>query len=121
MVNTTFLTTADVSAALVGAGFSTVYGISTPPMQALQAMIISIISRLFSDSSMMTNNLTNMNEGQKNQLIVAVLSGIMGYYKNPKGSMLKAVVTGVSQDLIGQELLKTFNFDDKSLLGGGTA
>jgi hypothetical protein len=119
MPNTTFLTTSDVSAALVGAGFSTVYGISTPPMQALQAMVISIIARLFPDSSMITNNITSMNEGQKNQLIVAVLSGIMGYYKNPKGSMFKAVVTGVSQDLIGQEILKTFNFEEKSLLGGG--
>ena len=120
MASTTFVTTSDVSAAIVGAGFSSVYGISTPPMQALQALVISIIARLFSDSTMVTNNMTNMTAGQKNQLIVGVLSGILGYYKNPKGSMFKSIITGVSQDLIGQEILTTFNFTDSTLLGGGT-
>ena len=118
--STSFVTTSDISAAIVGAGFSSVYGISTPPMQALQALVISIIARLFSDSSMMANNMSNMTMGQKNQLIVGILSGIFGYYKNPKGSLFKSVITGVSQDLIGQEILNTFNFTDSTLLGGGT-
>ena len=119
MASTSFVTTSDISAALVGAGFSSVYGISTPPMQALQALVVSIVARLASDSTMMTDNMKNMTSGQKNQLIVGILSGIFGYYRNPKASMFKSLITGVSQDLIGQEILTTFNFTDSTLLGGG--
>jgi hypothetical protein len=115
---TVFLTTSDVSAAVVGAGFSSVYGMSTPPMQALAALIISVVARLTSESTFMNNNLSSMNESQKNQLIVGVLSGIFGYYKSPKTNVIKSILTGISQDLIGQELLRTFNFEDKFIIGG---
>ena len=115
-----FITTSDISAAIVGAGFSSIYGLSTPPMQALQALVVSIIARLASDSSMVTSSMTtNMTNGNKNALIVGVLSGIIGYYRNPKNSMIKTVITGVSMDLLGSEILQTFNFQDAVLLGGG--
>ena len=114
-----FITTSDISAAIVGAGFSSIYGLSTPPMQALQALVVSIIARLASDSSVVTSSMTtNMTNGNKNALIVGVLSGIIGYYRNPKGSMIKTVITGVSMDLLGSEILQTFNFQDTVLLGG---
>ena len=115
-----FITTSDISAAIVGAGFPSVYGLSTPPMQALQALVVSIVARLASDSSVLTSTMTTtMSTGNKNQLIVGILSGIIGYYRNPKGSMIKTVITGISMDMLGGEILQTFNFQDTVLLGGG--
>jgi hypothetical protein len=114
-----FITTSDVSAAIVGAGFSSIYGMSTPPMVALQALVVSIVARLASDSTMMTSTMTTtMSSSNKNQLIVGILSGIIGYYRNPKTSMFKTIISGVSMDLLGSEILQTLNFPDTVLLGG---
>jgi hypothetical protein len=115
-----FITTSDISAAIVGAGFSSIYGLSTPPMVALQALVVSIVARLASDSSMLTSTMsTPISSSNKNQLIVGILSGIIGYYRNPKASMIKTLITGVSIDMLGGEVLQTFNFQDTVLLGGG--
>jgi len=116
-MTTSYLTTSDISAALVGAGFSSVYGLSTPPMQALASLVISIVSRIASQSAVMQNNMKNMNASQKNQFIVGVLSGVYGYYRNSRTNILKSILTGVSVDLIGQEILKTFNFEDSVIVG----
>jgi hypothetical protein len=117
-MSTQFLTSSDVSAAIVGAGFSSVYGMGTPMMFAVKTIIISVAARLSSTSTMMSGEALGMDPSQKNQLIVAVLNAIDSYARSKNQSVLKAVLSGVSIDLIGQEVLKLTRMEDKVLIGG---
>ena len=114
-----WLTTSDIASALVGAGFSEVYGtMGSTQMLAVRSLAVSILARMMSQSTTLTTAIPSLNADQKNQLIVGVLSGVISYYK--KQNLLKGVFTGVSIDLIGTEVLKLLKFDDKSLIGGST-
>ena len=115
-----WLTTSDIASALVGAGFSEVYGgtMGSTQMLAVRSLAVSILARMMSQSTTLTTAIPSLNADQKNQLIVGVLSGVISYYK--KQSLLRSVITGVSIDLIGTEVLKLLKFDDKSLIGGST-
>jgi hypothetical protein len=115
--STVFLTTSDVSAALVGAGFSSIYSTGTPAMFAVKSLVISVVSRLASTSTFMSTSLGSMDAGQKNQLVVGILSAIESYARSKNQNVLKAVVSGISIDLIGQEIIKLTNMEDKVLMG----
>ena len=119
-VTMNWLTTSDVASALVGAGFGEVYGstMGTTQMLAVRSLAVSILARMMSQSTTLTTAIPSLDADQKNQLIVGVLNGAISYYK--KQSLLKAVFTGISIDLIGTEVLKLLKFDDKALIGGST-
>ena len=108
------VTTSDLFAAGVGAGFSSLYGMGSPGTTAIKAAVISAVSRMVSESTMLPDmSLTN---DAKNQIVVAVLHALDAY--SGKGNPLKSAVSGVSVDLIAMEVMKLLNFTDQSLLGG---
>jgi hypothetical protein len=90
----------------------------TPAMFAVKTIIISVAARLASTSNMMSGETLGLDGAQKNQLIVAVLNAIDSYARSKNQSVLKAVLSGVSIDLIGQEVLKLTKMEDKTLIGG---
>ena len=110
---TEFLKTSDLMAVLVAAGWSNVYNISNPMTMGLRSGVISIIARLLS-SSEFSKKMTSLNSNQKNQFVVAILNAMEAY--RSKSSVMKGAFTGVAIDLIAQEVLNTFNFDDQSLI-----
>jgi hypothetical protein len=116
-ISTQFLTSSDVAAALVGAGYSSVYQNSTPGMFAAKSLVISIIARLASGSTFMSGETLGLDGNQKNQLLVALMNALEAYSKGNKSSVMKAVISGVSVDLLAQELLKIIRMEDKVLIG----
>ena len=112
-----FVTSSDVTAALVGAGFSEAYGgPGSPGMLAARSFVISVVARVASSSTTLTTAVPSLDGNQKNQLIIGVLNGIASYYKKEK--VLKGVVSGVSIDLIASEILRLTNMEDKVWIGG---
>jgi hypothetical protein len=107
------VTTSDVFAGVVGAGYSSVYGMASPGMSAVKAAVVSSVARLVSESTMLPA--TALTTDTKNQIVVAVLYALDSY--RTKGNPLKGAVTGVSVDLIAQEVMKLLNFTEKSLIG----
>jgi hypothetical protein len=114
---TQFLTSSDVAAALVGAGYSSVYQNSTPGMFGAKSLVISIIARLASSSTFMSGDTLGLGGNQKNQLLVALMNALESYARGNKSSVVKAVISGVSVDLLAQELLKIIRMEDKVLIG----
>ena len=112
-----WVTTSDVSAALVGAGWSSVYNTSTPGMLGIKAGVVSVLARLLSTTDF-ASKMTSMDSNQKNQLLVAIANALDSY--RTKGSPFKGALQGVAIDLIGQEILKTFNMEEKVLIGSST-
>jgi hypothetical protein len=65
----------------------------------------------------MTNNVfssqfTKLEESQKNQILVALMSAMSGSYRNM--DPFRAAVSGVSIDLLSESALKLFNFHEDS-------
>ena len=116
MSTTNFLTSSDISAALVGAGYSSVYGMGSPAMVAVKTLVISVVARIASSSETFGGSSTYTE--QNNQLVVAVLNAIDSYARSKNQSMIKAVLSGISIDLLGQEVLKLTKMEDKVLIGG---
>ena len=110
---TNLVTKSDLFAGAVGAGFSSVYGMGSPGMSAVKAATVSSIARMVSESTMLPA--TPLTSDTKNQIVMAVLYALDAY--RVKGSPLKAAVSGVSVDLIAQEVMKLLNFTDSNLVG----
>ena len=112
-----FVTSSDLTAALVGAGFSEAYGgPGSPAMVAAKSFGISVVAHMASQSTSLSSAIPALDGNQKNQLIVGILNGLASYYKKEK--VLRGVITGVSVDLIASELLKLTNMEDKAWIGG---
>ena len=112
-----FITTSDLTAALVGAGWGEIYGgPGSPAMAAVKSFVISVIARMVSKSPSVTSAIPSLTGSQKNQLIVGILSGFASYYKKEK--LLRGVLSGVSIDLLASELLSLTNTADKAWIGG---
>ena len=110
-----FVTSSDLTAALVGAGFSEAYGgPGSPAMLAAKSFVISVVARMASQSTSLSSAIPALD-----QLIVGILNGFSSYYK--KDAVLKGIVSGVSIDLIASELLKLTNLEDKTWIGGPAA
>ena len=102
----------DMAAAAVGAGFSSLYACGSPAMAAGSAFMTSIAARLVSDWAL-KGKLNGLSDNGKNQLVVALIAGLMGYYR--KQNPWKQAVSGVSIDLIAEEILKMLKIDDIAL------
>ena len=110
------LTVSDISAALVGYLYADQLNTGKPAMQASQSFIVSIIARLAARSNM-TSWMGKLDNGQKNQLIVAVLSALAGSYKG--GNAVKGALTGTSIDLIAEDVIRMLNIDDRGFFNMG--
>ena len=109
------LTYSDITAGLSGAVFAEVIGnIGSTQSVAVRSLVVSIIARILSKNLTVTNTIPAfLNEEAKNQLSVAVLNAVYAYYK--KQNVAKLVVSGMSIDLIGTEILRTLKLDDTVL------
>ena len=123
-MNNELLTTSDVSTAIVGAGFASVYqNLGTPVMGAVKALVFSVVARMVAKSKIMGTTTTDdqknqLTTEQKNQLVVAILAAAEAYSRSKNQSIGRAVLSGVSIDLIGQEVLKLMKLEDTVLIGG---
>ena len=107
------LTLSDLSAGLVGTAFSyTVYGSNKPYMQGVQSFIISMIARLASQPKF--SFLGNLDNSQKNQLIISILNGIAGYSRG--SGIAKNMIAGSAIDLLGQEILNLIHQQDTGFI-----
>ena len=105
--------TSDLFAGAVGAGFSGLYRIGSPGYMAARAVLISSVARVISESSF--GGSVNMSADAKNQLVVAVANAIDSY--RGKGSPMKGAVTGVSIDLIANEVMKLIGMTNTTVVG----
>ena len=112
------LMTSDIAAAMVGAGWSTAYNTSTPGYAAMKALAISMVARILSTSESLKSFTGTLNTDQKNQLLVAILNAGSAYMK--RENLWKTTLSGVSIDLVSQEVLKLMNFEDKALFTSKT-
>ena len=109
----------DLSAGVVGYFFAQSMGTGKPGMQAVQSFVVSVIARIAAKSGM-ADFMGKLDNTQKNQVVVAILSAIGGSYKG--GSPLKAAISGMSVDLLAEDLLRLLNQDPNSgffQMGGG--
>jgi hypothetical protein len=101
----------DLSAAIVAYFFASTMSTGKPGMQAVQSFVVSVIARIAAKSGM-ADFMGKLDTTQKNQIVVAILSAIGGSYKG--GSPLKAAISGVSVDLLAEDLLRLLNQDPNS-------
>lgn len=120
-INAVFLTASDLSAAIVGVIFQmSGQTQGSIGMAFVRSLVISVVARLMSQSSMVGN--TMVTESNKNELVVAVLSGIASYMRTSNGKALfGGVISGISIDLMGVEVLRQLALPDTNLLGGGAS
>jgi hypothetical protein len=101
------ISTSDIAAAAVGAGYSSVFNLGKPGMMALQSFIISVAARMVSKQDF---NMLGMEKDQKNQLIVGALGAAVAYSKN--GSVPKGAISQVSIDLMAEDIMRLLRVDD---------
>jgi hypothetical protein len=65
-----------------------------------------------------TNFMGKLNDGQKNQLIVALLSALSAGYRG--GSILKGTLAGTSIDLLAEDILRLLSIEDTGYFQMGT-
>jgi hypothetical protein len=106
------LTYSDISAALVGAGWSEVFG-GNMQMTAIKSLVVSIVARVLSKNVSLSTTLPTVTEDTKNQLVVGLSNALYAYIK--KQSISKAILSGMSIDLIGAEILSMMKLQDTVL------
>ncbi len=111
------LTMNDAAAGAIGYMFAQQFALTKPTHQAVQSLIVSSVARMLSESSL-TNAFTSLNTGQKNELIVGVLSAVCCSVQNR--SVMKGAIAGMSIDLLAEDVVRLLGFSDKSLLGTST-
>ena len=108
----------DIAAGIVGYVYADTLNTAKPSMQATQSFVVSVIARIASKAGM-GSFMGKLDDNQKNQLVVAILSALAGSYKG--GSPLKGGLTGTSIDLLGGDLIQMFNIEDIGYFQMGTA
>ena len=111
----TFVMTSDISAALIGSGFASVYNLGTPGMYAVRSAAVSILARMLTQSTALSGAMPTMTEGSKNQLFVATLGALVSYFR--KGNVMEGAISQSAIDLIAVEVLRSIGMEDKVLLG----
>lgn len=99
----------DLVASTVAIVFSKIYSTGQNPyMSAVQALVISAISRIISKWAM-DGKMTSLTQNGKNQIVVALANA--GVALLTKRGVMKSIATGVSIDLIATELLVIGKFE----------
>jgi hypothetical protein len=111
------LTVNDAAAGTIGYVFAQQFALTKPTHQAIQSLIVSSVARMLSESSL-TNAFTSLNTGQKNEIIVGVLSAVCSSVQNR--SVMKGTIAGMSIDLLAEDVVRLLGLSDKSLLGTTT-
>jgi hypothetical protein len=107
----------DIAAGIVGYVYADTLNTAKPSMQATQSFVVSVIARIASKAGM-GSFMGKLDDTQKNQLIVAILSALAGSYKG--GSPLKGALTAMSIDLLAEDLIRMFNIEDIGYFQMGT-
>ena len=108
------VTVNDVSAAITGATFASIYG-GKASMQAVQSFVTSVIARMASQSETFKKLMVvDLGENQKNQLVVAILGAASAYWR--KGSVLKGSFSSVAIDLIAEDAVRMLGLSNSALL-----
>ena len=107
------LTINDVAAGAVGYIFAKEFVHTKPTHQAIQSLVVSSVARMLS-TSQMASALTSLNTGQKNELIVGVLSAVCSSIQHR--SVTKGALAGVSIDLLAEDVVRSIGMSDSSLI-----
>lgn len=102
----------DVIAAGVGAAHAQIYGGTRPGMQAAQSFVVSVMARVMSNK-LLSEQMKDMTPQAKNQLLVGMISAAIAAFR--KQSVARSAFTGVSVDLLAEEVLRMFKFNDSGL------
>jgi hypothetical protein len=108
----------DIAAGVVGYVYADTLNTAKPSMQAGQSFVVSLVARIASKAGM-GSFMGKLDDGQKNQLIVAIISALACSYKG--GSPLKGSLTGMSIDLLAEDLIRMFDISDMGYFQMGTA
>ena len=103
------LSVSDITAAVVGYVYADQLHTRKPTVQAVQSLIVSVIARITANSGM--SAFMGSDTDIKNQIVVAVLSAIGSSYKG--GGPMKGALSGVSIDLIAEDILRLLKIDDR--------
>jgi hypothetical protein len=103
----------DVSAAAVGALWGGVFA-GAPGSQAVMSLVTSITARILSQL-LLAGKLESLSESGKNQILVALVSGIIAYVQ--KKGVGKAMLGGMAIDLIADDILQQLKIKDESPFG----
>ena len=110
------ITLSDFLAGGIGIAFaSQVINSNKPYMQGLQSFVISVIARLASKPEY--SFLGSLSPGEKNQLLVSIMSGLAGFGRNQ--GVIKSMLVGSSCDLLGTEILELLHFNDSGIIDLG--
>ncbi len=101
----------DAAAGAIGYVFAQQFALTKPTHQAIQSLIVSSVARMLSESSL-ANAFTSLNTGQKNELIVGVLSAVCSSVQHR--SVMKGTIAGVSIDLLAEDVVRLLGLSDKA-------
>lgn len=113
---TSFLNKSDVAAAISGAVFKYVFPSmdGSVSMVAIRSGLISIVARVLSANNL--PGLGSFSEGQKNELLIAVMGGLATQMQGKSHNWAQGAVGHVSIDLLADQLIALFGMADASLL-----
>lgn len=106
------LTSSDISAGLVGAGYAALYRNTGIGKQAITSLAVSIVARM---TSAQLSMFSSMNMKAKNALIVSILYAVLGAIM--RQDIAKTVISGLSIDLIGEAVLSLLDQNDSDWVG----
>jgi hypothetical protein len=113
-MSTDIFVLSDLFAGVQGALFSSVFCMpGGPGMQAVQSLVVSVLARMASTKMLTRDKLSMLDNSQKNQLLVAIMSGAAAYYR--RSGVGKGALSGVSIDLLAQHTVTLIGLDDKPL------
>ena len=107
--------TSDLVTGAVGGGTAMVYKNAGVGYAASRSATTAIVARLVTSA---IKNQTNLSTDVKNQLVVAAISATDAYVN--KRNPVKGAVTGVSVDLIANEIMRMLGLADAVLIGLNT-
>jgi hypothetical protein len=97
----------DITAAIVGGGWSHAFGTGKVGTSALRAFAVSIFARLISDNS---SGLPVFDGAQKSQILIFLAGAINGHLYH-QGHMLRYGLSQSAIDLIADELTRMLKTD----------
>ena len=106
----------DFTAAITGYVFAEVIGHTSGYKQATQSFFVSLVARAITEGGWIPM-FSSLNNSQKNEILVGVLSAAAAKMKNK--SVSKGVIMGVSIDLVAEDIIRMLGLSDVNLLTYG--
>lgn len=89
-----------------------------PGMYALQAGVISVLARLIREQVLM-DKLSSLTPSGKDELVVGVLNALYAY--SMKRPVLKSMISGISIDLLAEQIMQMLSIQDQGLFAGASS